>query len=80
MDLSGNPFYVCYVDDLLLHQDLDGYFLTSESVRAEFDLAKSALSDGLAENVVADLLLFGVILSHLSYNYKIIGSDDIVKQ
>lgn len=73
MDFSGNPLYVCDVDDLLLHQDLDGYFLTGEGVRAEFDLAKSALSDGLSENVVADLLLFGVILCHLSYNYTIIS-------
>ena len=80
VDLSRNPLYVSDVDDLLLYQDLDGDFLARESVRAEFDLAESALPDGPAQNVVADPLLFRVILSHLSYNYEIIDSDNKVKK
>ena len=47
VDLPGHPLHVSYIDDLFLDQDLDGNFLTSESVGGQLDLAKGAFPDGL---------------------------------
>lgn len=48
VNLSRHSLNISYIDDLFLHQDLDCYFLTGQSVSCEFDFAESTLADGLA--------------------------------
>lgn len=48
VDFAQDPFCIGSVGDLALLEDLDGGVLASDLVAAEDDLAKSALSQGLA--------------------------------
>ena len=43
VNLPGDTLHIGLVFDLVLLKDFDGDFLPSENVRAEADLAKSAL-------------------------------------
>lgn len=52
-DLTGHSLHIDFLHDLVLFKDLDGDFLASEVMFANFDLAKSTLSDGLAEFIVS---------------------------
>ena len=56
MNFSGDSFDVVYVLNLVFLEDLDSDLLRGEVVDSELDLSEGALTDGLAQQVVADIL------------------------
>mmetsp|Transcript_73652 Transcript_73652/g.159358 ORF Transcript_73652/g.159358 Transcript_73652/m.159358 type:complete len:451 (+) Transcript_73652:1224-2576(+) len=54
--LSSNPLHICHLDNALLLQHLDRHSFAGQDVGAELHLAKGALANGFAQNVVADRL------------------------
>eukprot|EP00354_Favella_ehrenbergii_P007088 CAMPEP_0170455612 /NCGR_PEP_ID=MMETSP0123-20130129/3522_1 /TAXON_ID=182087 /ORGANISM="Favella ehrenbergii, Strain Fehren 1" /LENGTH=138 /DNA_ID=CAMNT_0010718815 /DNA_START=2532 /DNA_END=2948 /DNA_ORIENTATION=+ len=53
-DLSGDPFNVLLVVDLFFLQNFDGHLFACQNMGSLLDLAKGALSQRLAEDVVAN--------------------------
>jgi len=58
VNLSGDTFHIGNVADLRLLEDFDGHFLACRDMCAQFDLAKSALSDGFPKEVLPDRLIW----------------------
>lgn len=56
---TGNSLDIGNIHDSLLLKDLYGHTFLSECVCSHFDLSEGTLSDGLADNVVADLTRLG---------------------
>jgi len=54
MNLTSNPFYISYLDDPLLFQHLHCNSFTSQNVGAQLYLAKCALPNRFAEDVMPD--------------------------
>lgn len=65
MYLARHTLDISHINNLLLDQDLDCYFLACQCVGSKLDLAESALTDCLAQHVVADLFLFIDTVTHL---------------
>jgi hypothetical protein len=68
VNLPGDPLHVGNIDYLLLHQYLDGYFLTRQRVRRQLNFPERTLPYRLTQQVVPYLLLLLSLLSHLCYN------------
>ncbi len=66
VNLSGDSLDVSYVCNLRLLEDFYRHFFLGRNVGADFDFAKSALTDRFAEYVLANLALVGVQLYLLS--------------
>lgn len=64
VNFPRDPLDVSNIDNLLLHQYFYSHLLSSESVSGQFDLTESALTDGLAQQVVSNLFLFLFLLTH----------------
>jgi hypothetical protein len=66
VNLSGDSLDVSYVCNLRLFEDFYRYFFLGRNMGADFDFAKSSLTDRFSEYVLADLSLVGLQLYLLS--------------
>lgn len=57
-DLSGHAFNIHILYDFVLFQDFNSYFFACNIMHAELNLSEGALTDCLANSVVADRLCF----------------------
>ena len=55
-DLAADTFHVRWLHNAALLQDFDGYFLPGHDVRTDSHFAESALTQRLAQQVVANAL------------------------
>jgi len=56
MNLSSDSFDVVDIDDLVFLQNLYGDLLACQVVDSKFNLTEGALADGLAQDVLADIV------------------------